>query len=93
MLAFALNPGFLLIVAALILLAAPRNARPIIMGVAALAAIWLMLGGQFGVRSAMAQMGLPVVLLNLDALNRIFGIAMLRGESLGMPVQFNNFRD
>jgi multicomponent Na+:H+ antiporter subunit D len=76
-LAFALNPGFLLIVAALILLAAPRNARPIIMGVAALAAIWLMLGGQFGVRSAMAQMGLPVVLLNLDALNRIFGIAML----------------
>ena len=77
MLAFALNPGFLLIVAALLCFATPRRARPIIMGVAALAAIRLMLGGQFGVRSAMAQMGLPVVLLNLDALNRIFGVAML----------------
>jgi multicomponent Na+:H+ antiporter subunit D len=75
--AFALNPGFLLLLAALVALGAPRGVRAPLMGVAALAAIWLMLGGQFGVRSAMAQMGLPVVLLNLDALNRIFGVAML----------------
>jgi multicomponent Na+:H+ antiporter subunit D len=76
-LAFALNPGFLLILAALVMLGAPRSVRAPLMGLAALSAIWLMLGGQFGVRSAMAQMGLPVVLLNLDALNRIFGVAML----------------
>jgi len=66
--AFALNPGFLLLLAALISLGAPRSVRPPLMGGAGFAAIWLMLGGQFGVRSAMAQMGLPVVLLNLDAI-------------------------
>src|SRR5262249_42628645 len=44
---------------------------------AAVLAIWLMLDREFGAVATMAQMGLPVVLLNLDPLNRIFGIAML----------------
>ena len=42
-----------------------------------LAALWLLLDREFGAAEAMAQMGLPVVLLKLDALNRMFGIALL----------------
>ncbi len=72
-----LNPGFVCIFAALFVLGAPRVARmPTIVG-GALAALWLMLDREFGAAAAAAQMGLPVVLLNLDPLNRIFGIAML----------------
>lgn len=77
MLALTLNPGFVPILAALLLLAAPTNLRAPGMAVAAIAALWLLLDHEFGAASAMAQMGLPVVLLNLDALNRIFGIALL----------------
>lgn len=72
-----LNPGFVLIAAALLLLAAPKGLRVPTMAGAAVLAIWLMLDREFGAASTMAQMGVPVVLLNLDPLNRIFGIAML----------------
>ena len=72
-----LNPGFVLIAAAMVLLAAPKSLRVPTMAGAAVIAIVLMLGREFGAAETMAQMGLPVVLLNLDPLNRIFGIAML----------------
>jgi multicomponent Na+:H+ antiporter subunit D len=72
-----LNPGFVCILAALLALAAPRVVRPALIAGAALVALWLMLDREFGAAVAAQQMGLPVVLLNLDALNRIFGIAML----------------
>ncbi len=72
-----LNPGFLPILAAFAVLAAPRAFRAPLMASAALAAIWLLLDYQFGAAAAIAHMGLSVVLLNLDALNRIFGIALL----------------
>lgn len=75
--ALTLNPGFVPLIAALLVLAMPRTMRsPMIVG-SALAAFWLLLDHEFGAASAMAQMGLPVVLLNLDELNRIFGIALL----------------
>lgn len=75
--ALTLNPGFVPLIAALLVLAMPRTLRsPMIVG-SALAAFWLLLDHEFGAASAMAQMGLPVVLLNLDELNRIFGIALL----------------
>lgn len=75
--ALTLNPGFVCILAALIALATPRAARsPLIVG-AAIVALWLMFDREFGAAAAAAQMGLPVVLLNLDALNQIFGVAML----------------
>ncbi len=77
MLAITLNPGFVCILAALIALASPRGVRAPLIGGAALAALWLMLDRDFGAAEAARQMGLPVVLLSLDALNRIFGIAML----------------
>lgn len=77
MLAFTLNPGFVPMLAALLILAVPRGGRAPIMAAAALAALWLLLDNEFGAAAAMAQMGLPVVLLSIDALNRIFGIAMM----------------
>jgi len=77
MLAITLNPGFVLILAALLALAAPRRfAAPLMAGAGALA-LWLLLDHEFGAAAAIAQAGVPVVLLDLDALNRIFGIAML----------------
>ncbi len=77
MLAITLNPGFVLILAALFVLGAPRSLRAPTMAGSALVALWLLLDHQFGAAAAVAQMGLPVVLLDLDALNRIFGIAAL----------------
>jgi multicomponent Na+:H+ antiporter subunit D len=78
-LAITLNPGFVCILAALIALASPRMVRPALIVGAALAALWLMLDREFGAVVAGQQMGLPIVPLSLDALNRIFGIAMLLG--------------
>lgn len=79
MFALTLNPGFVPILAAFAALAAPRGfGAPTIAG-SALIALWLLLDREFGAAAAMAQMGLPVVLLNLDPLNRIFGIAALIG--------------
>lgn len=75
--AITLNPGFVCVIAALLVLATPRIARGAMMAGSAILALWLMLGRDFGAAAAAAQMGLPVVLLDLDALNRIFGIAML----------------
>lgn len=77
MLTLTLNPGFVPIIAGLLVLAAPRSWRSPTMGGAAILALWLMLDREFGAAEAMAQMGLPVVPLNLDALNRIFAIALL----------------
>lgn len=77
MLTLTLNPGFVPIIVGLLMLAAPRMARAPMMAGAALLALWLLLDREFGAATAMAQMGLPVVLLSLDALNRIFGIGML----------------
>jgi multicomponent Na+:H+ antiporter subunit D len=72
-----LNPGFVCILAALLVLASPRAFRPPIIALSAMVALWLMLDRDFGAATAARQMGLPVVVLDLDALNRIFGIAML----------------
>lgn len=77
MLTLTLNPGFAPIIVALMVLAAPRGVRGYMMAGAALLALALLLYRDFGAVVGDAQMGLRVVALNLDALNRIFGIAML----------------
>ncbi len=77
MLTLTLNPGFVPIIVGLLVLAAPRGVRGWMMAGAALLALGLLLYRDFGVAAAGAQMGLRVEALNLDALNRIFGIAML----------------
>ncbi len=77
MASITLNPGFVLILAALAALASPKSVRPPLMAGAAAFALWLLLDNEFGAATAVAQMGLSVVLLDLDALNRVFGIAYL----------------
>lgn len=77
MMSVTLNPGFVPILAALLVLAAPRALRAPTMAGAAMLALWLLLDHEFGAAAAMAQAGVAVVLLDLDALNRIFGIALL----------------
>jgi hypothetical protein len=67
--AITLNPGFVCIVAALLTLVSPRVARAAIMAGAAVVALWMMLDRDFGAAAAAGQMGLPVVLLDLDALD------------------------
>ncbi len=85
MLAITLNPGFVLIAAALVALATPSRFAAALMAGSGLLALWLLLDNEFGAAAAVAQAGLPVVLLDLDALNRIFGIAMLIGLLLLAP--------
>ena len=75
--AISLNPGFIPIVMALIVLALPRVARAPSMAAAAFVAMWLLLDRELGSTAAIEQMGLPMVPLNLDPLNRIFGIGLL----------------
>ncbi|MEQ1618812.1 MAG: proton-conducting transporter membrane subunit [Terricaulis sp.] len=73
----ALNPGFVLLLAAPLTLALPRGLRPPAIAVAALAALWLVLGRDFGVAGFIRQMGVEMATLQLDALNQVFGIALL----------------
>ncbi len=77
MLAVSLNPGFVLALAAFAVLAAPQSMRPATIAAAAAGAMYLLLDRDFGAASAVAQMGLTVVLLNLDALSQVFGIAFI----------------
>lgn len=77
MFAITLNPGFVPLLAALLVLALPRVARAPAMALSAIAALWLLLNREFGLGSPTEQMGLRVVPLNLDALNQVFGIALL----------------
>jgi len=77
MLDVTLNPGIVPMLAALLVLAAPRALRAPTLAGAALLALWLLLDQNFGVSVGDRQMGLNIVPLDLDALNRIFGIAML----------------
>lgn len=77
MLAVTLNPGFVLLLGAIAVLASPKGFRAATMALSALLALWLLLDHEFGAAAAVAQMGLPVRLLVLDPLNRIFGLGML----------------
>ncbi len=73
----ALNPGFVLLLAAPLVLALPRGLRPPTIAAAAFAALWLVLGRDFGVAGFVRQMGVEMATLQLDALNQVFGIALL----------------
>ena len=62
-----LNPGFVLILAALIVLATPQPVRVPTMALSSVLALVLLLFREFGAAAAEAQIGIPVVLLDLDA--------------------------
>lgn len=72
-----LNPGFVPLLAALLALGLPRAARAPVMALSATIALWLLLDREFGLGAETEQMGIKVVPLSLDALNQVFGIALL----------------
>ncbi len=77
MLDITLNPGFIPLLAALLVLAAPQALRAPLMALSAFSALWLLLDREFGVDASVQQMGLRIVPLELDALNQVFGIGLL----------------
>jgi formate hydrogenlyase subunit 3/multisubunit Na+/H+ antiporter MnhD subunit len=96
MFSLTLNPGFVLLAAALGMLVLPRTARPVLMAGAAIVALWLLLGNEFGAVAAIAQMGLPVILLEIDELNRVFGLAILISAcaiAIGTQARVNRYED
>jgi multicomponent Na+:H+ antiporter subunit D len=72
----SLNPGMALIVAAALLLAAPRGVGGAIMLAAALAAGAMMFAPAFGEHMSFAQLGLTVAPFRLDAASQTFGLAV-----------------
>ncbi|HVY85006.1 MAG TPA: proton-conducting transporter membrane subunit [Caulobacterales bacterium] len=80
--AITLNPGFVLILCALLLFVTPTRLRLPLTILASGVALWLLLDRNFGAAGVVAQIGLPVVLLNLDALNQVFGIAFIAATML-----------
>ncbi len=74
MIALSPNPGFALLLAALIALVAPKGARALVMLGGAFGALYLMFAPGFGDQVALAQIGLTVTPLRLDALSQVFGL-------------------
>lgn len=72
----SLNPGMALIVAAVMLLAAPRAAGGAIMLLGAVGAGAMMLTPAFGQHMTFAQLGLTVAPFRLDAASQTFGLAV-----------------
>lgn len=77
MFAIALNPGFVLLIGALVVLAAPARLRAPAMILSALGALALLLAPDYGRYGAFAQIGLTMAPLALDALNYLFGLAFI----------------
>lgn len=77
MLDITLNPGFIPLFAALLMLAAPHALRAPLAALSGFSALWLLLDREFGVDASTEQMGLRIVPLELDALNQVFGIGLL----------------
>lgn len=73
--AISLNPGFALLLAALVIWALPRMLRGPLMLIAALAALALPFAPSFGDHAVFGQFGLKVVPLRLDALSQWIGLA------------------
>lgn len=82
MLSIALNPGFVLLLGAVAVFAAPMSMRPATMAGASAAAMWLLLTPDFGAYDPFGQIGLTVVPYTLDALNQVFGIAFITATLL-----------
>jgi len=74
MTAISLNPGFALLIGALLALTTPLQWRAPIALAASLIALALAFTPSFGEHAAFAQIGLRVVPLRLDALSQTFGV-------------------
>lgn len=74
MIAVSLNPGFALLFAALAVFLAPQSLRTPFMLAGAIGALFMMFAPGFGDQAALAQIGLIVIPLRLDALGQVFGL-------------------
>jgi multicomponent Na+:H+ antiporter subunit D len=72
--AISLNPGFALLLAAVVTFVAPKGLRTIVMLAGAIGALFMMFAPGFGDQVALAQIGLAVTPLRLDALGQVFGL-------------------
>jgi formate hydrogenlyase subunit 3/multisubunit Na+/H+ antiporter MnhD subunit len=77
MFSVTLNPGFALLIGAVLTLASPQMFRSFVMAGAGFVGLFLLLTPDFGAYNSFGQIGLTIVPLTLDALNQIFGIAFL----------------
>jgi multicomponent Na+:H+ antiporter subunit D len=77
MFAITPNPGFVLILGALALLAAPASLRSALMVASALGAMWLLTVVEFGDYDAFAQIGLTVIPYAPNDENFVFGVAFI----------------
>lgn len=68
------NPGFVLLFAAALTLLTPARLRPLLMVLSAFAAIYLMFEPPFGDTVTLAEIGLAVTPLRLDAQSQVFGL-------------------
>ncbi len=82
MISIPANPGFALLFGALIAFATPRGLRGPVMLAASAACVALIFARDFGDYDRFAQIGLTVVLLRLDALSQVFGLACAIGAIL-----------
>jgi multicomponent Na+:H+ antiporter subunit D len=81
----AINPGFALLAGALLATVLPARWRALVMCFAGIGAIFLLFSPGFGEGGAMAQLGLELAFLRLDALSQIFALAIaILTVALGM---------
>lgn len=82
---FALNPGFVMLLAAAFALATPRGVRPAIMILGSAGAAALAFAPPFGDHAAFRQIGLTLTPLRLDAASQVLGLACaLAGVMAGL---------
>lgn len=82
MLTISPNPGFALIIGALLAFASPKAFRGPIMLISPIACLALILWKPFGDYRGFSQIGLEVVQFRLDELSQIFGLAFAFGAIL-----------
>lgn len=74
MIGISLNPGYALLVGALLALVVPMRARALVAFLSSLGALALAFTPSFGEHASVAQIGLTIVPLRLDALSQTFGV-------------------
>lgn len=74
MISISLNPGYALLIGALVTLIAPMRVRTLLALAASVGALALAFTPSFGQHAAMAQIGLTLVPLRLDPLSQTFGV-------------------
>ncbi|MBI1186890.1 MAG: hypothetical protein GC206_06085 [Alphaproteobacteria bacterium] len=70
----SINPGFALLIGAIVAFAAPRPLRALVMTLAPLATLALVLWRPFGEYRGFSQIGLEIIRFRIDELSLVFGL-------------------